>query len=444
MPADMVRDAAVQVLLRVSEKDAYLDDALDRTLRRRSQISQRGRRFLTQLVYGTTRYRHLCDHVLASLLTQPIENLPPAILAILRMGIFQAIYCNQVTKPAMVHTSVELAKRHGHAGTAKLVNAVLRRAPESIEEISFPDRRRKAAAYLSARHSMPLWLTRRWIAEFGEEEAEHLCAASNTMAPVTIRVNTRRNTPAELIRYLAKSEYEAAHVTPVPEELTLPELGSLLHSKWFLRGHFMMQDPASMLAAHLMEPGAGEMILDLCAAPGGKTTHLAQLAGEGTRIVAADVVPQRVESVRENRDRLELPGIQVLCADGRRPPFGTVFDRVLVDAPCSGLGTLRRHPDLKWRMSEQGITRLAGIQRDLLRQAAAVCKNGGVVVYAVCTFTPEETGAVANAAVAAGQLTPEDGPDWMNSWRIATGQYRLLPRAGGPDGFFLTRFRKRS
>lgn len=444
MPVDPVRDAAIDVLLRVFERDAHLDEALDTTLRRKTNLGERGRRFLTQLVYGTVRHKLLGEYIIRPLLRQPFEDLPAPIRAILRMAVFQTLFCEQVTYPAMVHTSVELAKKRGHAGTARLVNAVLRRVPVTLDAVGLPERSGDPAAYLSTRHSMPRWLIDRWLTQFGFADAERLCAALNTHAPAAIRVNTAKASRDEVMRYLLKAGFQVTHATPIPEELTLPDAGRLLHSKWFQRGYFILQDPAAMLVAHLMEPQPGEKILDMCAAPGGKTTHLAQLAGLSARICAMDVTSSKLARIRENSARLELPGIVTVGGDGLAPPFSGAFDRVLLDAPCSGLGTLRRHPDLKWRMTAETIGRLAMVQRALLRSAITLCKNGGLVVYAVCTFSPEETIDVVNAALAEGAVEAEDGPAWLQPWRVTKGQYRTLPQDAALDGFFLMRFRKRS
>jgi len=443
MAVDSVRDAAIDVLLRVFERGAYLDAALDKTLRRK-RLSERGRRFLTQLVYGTVRHRLLCDHALAPICHQPLEKLPAPIFAILRMAVFQSLFCNQVTHPAMVHTSVDLAKRRGHAGIARMVNAVLRRVPQRLEDVKLPNSDDDHAAYLSVRYSMPSWLVASWLAEHGRQETEALCEASATQAPTCLRVNTLKTHPDELVKRLQESGFVAAKQSAIPEEVTILEGPPPTRSKWFQRGHFILQDPASMLVAHLLEPQPGERVLDLCAAPGGKTTHLAQRAEGQAHIVAVDVHAHRLAAVLDNCDRLELPGVSVLCADATRPPFVTGFDRVLVDAPCSGLGTLRRHPDLKWRMTPEAVARLAVQQRALLRSAVGLCKNGGRIVYAVCTFSKQETQDVIQAILEDGHVEPDDGAECLDSWKTAPGQYRTRPSTEAWDGFFLTRFRKRS
>ncbi len=444
MSADPVRNAAIDVLLRVFEQGAYLDAALDRTLSRKT-FPPRGRRFLTHLVYGTVRHRLLCDYVLEQVVEQPLEKLPRPIHAVLRMGVFQALFCAQVPTPAMVFTSVELAKRRGHAGTARLANAVLKRVPASVDQVRLPDPAREPARYISVRHSLPEWLATRWLDELGFEGAEARAAAINVPAPVTLRVNTLRTTPDALRTRLEQSEYTVTKSTPIPEELTIVGDEPPARSKRYSEGEFFMQDPASMLPAHLLAPEAGWRVVDLCAAPGGKTTHLAQLAGDDADIVAMDPHPRKLMRVAENADRLGIGGIGLVCADGTRPPLGNgMADAVLVDAPCSGLGTLRKHPDLKWRVDADTPARLAETQCALLRSAAALCKNGGLIVYSVCTITREETEWVGARILEDGGLTPEDGPAWLEPWKIAPGTYQTRLDAGNMDGFFLMRWRKSS
>jgi len=440
VPADVVRDAAIAVLLRVFEQGAFLDRVLDGAIAR-TKLSARGRRFLTQLVYGTVRHNLLCDFVIESMLRQPIDKLPKPILTILRMGVFQSLFCDQVTHPAMVHTSVDLAKKWGHAGTARLVNAVLKRAPQSLQDVRFPDPERDPARHLSVRYSMPLWLVQRWAETYGRDVARTLCETSNTEAPTTVRVNTLRTTSEKLARLLAKTGFAVEKRTCVPEELTCAGVAPTARAKAFQAGYYVLQDPASMLAAHLLEPQAGERILDMCSAPGGKAGHIAQLTHDDARLVAMDIHARKLRRVRQNAERMNLRSLSLLCGDGASAPFPKCFDRVLVDAPCTGCGTLRRHPDLKWRLQPGDAERLATLQLALLRSAVEVCKNGGLVVYSVCTFSPDETVHVAEAIHADGKTEFDDGPEWIGKWRIERGRYQILPEKGGPDGFFLMRLR---
>lgn len=441
MPVDPVRDAAVDALLRVFERGAFTDVAIDKTLRRRTGLSPRGRRFFTQLVYGTARHKLLCDHVLTPLLHQPLDGLPAPILIILRMGVFQALFCRQVTFPAMVHTSVDLAKKRGHAGTARLVNAVLKRVPQSLDDVPLPD---PPVERLSTRYSIAPWIVEWWLRDYGPETARRLCETADSEAAPTARVNTRLYTVDELIAKL-REQGHAVERHPIVENAIIFTEGAMpIQSKLFREGAFFPQDPASMFAPILLDPKPAERVLDLCAAPGGKTTHLAELARDEARVIALDIHPGKLARVLENATRLRLASIRAIAGDGANPPFQPAFDAILVDAPCTGLGTLRRHPELKWRTPPDAPKRLAGVQRALLRSAIALCKNGGRVVYSVCTFTGDETGQVVAAALEGNRAVPENGPDWMNPWKIAPGQYRILPQDGQLDGYFLTRLRMRS
>lgn len=443
MPAEPVRDAAIDVLLRVIERGEYLDVSLDKTLRRKT-FSERGRRFLGMLVYGTVRHRILCDYVLQQHCHQSLDKLPVALLIILRMAVFQSLFCDQVTKPAMVHTSVDLAKHRTHAGLARMVNAVLRKVPERLDEITLPDAETDLLQYLKVRYSMPKWLVRNWVEQFDEKTAQRLCEASNESADSIIRVNTLKTTKAALQRHLEKSGSLVVDDVNLPNALRIVQGGGLPRGKSFQQGQFFVQDTASMLPALLLEPQAGDQVLDMCAAPGGKATHMAELSDGKAQIVAMDSSRRRLWKIEENVARLECPGIQIVCGDGLHPPFSGGFDRVLVDAPCSGLGTLRRHPDLKWRMTQASIEELAETQRSLLRSAIALCKNGGIVVYSVCTFTPEETTGVVQSILSEGAVVLEPGQECLETWKTTQGMYQSLPSDGVWDGFFLTRFRKLS
>ncbi len=443
MPVDPVRDSAVDILLRVMNDAQRTDVLLDRKLSR-GHFSPQGARFLTHLVYGVVRHKLLCDHVLRDICEQPLDQLPDSVLMILRMGVFQQLFCANVTRPAMVHTAVELAKRRSHAGLARMVNAVLRRVPDTMDGVRFPDKNKEFVEYLRVRYSMPRRLVRLWIDRYGTDGAERFCAACSEPAPMALRVNTLLTDAATLAMNLGKAGVAVSVPCDVLEALRVEGGGNPLKTKWFKRGHFMVQDLASMLAAHLATPKSSDRILDLCAAPGGKATHLAALSNGGACIIAGERYAGRIARIRENCSRLAVSGVYPVCADAIAPPFAEgCFDIVLVDAPCTGLGTLRRHPEIKWRPTSDLTAQLAAAQRVMLRKAVEVCKNGGLVIYSVCTLTREETVDVTADLAREGVCVPEDGPELFNTWKTAQGQYQTTPADAAWDGFFLTRFRKR-
>ncbi|MFA7691348.1 MAG: 16S rRNA (cytosine(967)-C(5))-methyltransferase RsmB [Candidatus Hydrogenedentales bacterium] len=444
MAVDLVRDTAIHILMGVLLHNKHVDVSIDRKLRR-GKYSPQGSRFLTHLVYGVVRHKTLCDYVLSDLCSQPLDELPIAVLMILRMGVFQQLFCDNVTRPAMVHTSVDLAKRHSHPGLARLVNAVLRRVPDSLEQLVLPDKDTDLVEFLRVRYSTPRWMIRLWIQLFGEVEAERFCEICSRPAPLTLRVNTRVTTRDAAAEALTKSGVSVSVVHEDFEALQVEGGVDPLKTQWFKEGHFMVQNPASMLPSRLTCVEAGQTILDMCAAPGGKTTHLAALSNDEARLIALERFPTRVGKIEENCLRLGIHSVQALCGDGLTPPFkAESFDTIIVDAPCSGLGTLRRHPEIKWRSGPDSILELAEIQRAMLRKAVQLCKNGGLIVYSVCTLTPEETVDVVSEIVGDGVCMPEDGPELFNSWKTRTGQYQTNPLDAAWDGFFLTRFRKQS
>mgnify|MGYP005847176453 CR=1 FL=1 len=444
-PVDPVRDAAIDVLSRVWEKGVHLDVALDVTLRRRGVgLSARGKRFLSHLSYQACRWRRLADYVLSTACEQPLDRLPMPVLIILRLAVTQMYFSQTVHRAAAVSTSVELARKRGHAGLARLVNAVLRRVPPDLEAVPFPDPARQPVEYLRLRWSLPRWLVRQWVDQFGLDTAARLCEHVNREAPLFLRIRPDVLPEKQLLRQL---ERHGCRVMPWPGGfgfLKVESARDLAALPPLRSGACRVQNPASALAPRLLEPRPGERVLDLCAAPGTKTLELCDLCGGNLSVTALDPDAGRLNRLRA---ALELTGerrVTAMLADGIHPPFpGGSFDAVLVDAPCSGLGTLRHNPDIRDRLKPADLDRLAALQRDLLRSAADLCKNGGRIIYSVCTFTPQETRDISAFAVSELSLEPEAGPEALEPWTIQTGQYQTSPLDAALDGFFLTRFRKR-
>jgi len=424
----------------VEEEGAFSNVLLPRAISA-ARLSPKDADLVTALVLGVLRWRLRLDHALQSLLRHPLDRLPPRVRAILRMGAYQILFLERIPVYAAIHESVALAKRYGHPGTAALVNAVLRRLAREGEP-PVPEDPMEA---LAIRHSHPRWLLDRWVARWGMVEAERMMAANNQTPPTFLRVNTLRTTPEE-----ARRRLEAAGVRTEPG--SLPESLRVTSGPFGVRlglvteGWVYPQDEGAMVAARALDPQPGEVVVDACAAPGGKSTHLAALMENRGRVVACDVHPRKVEAIRRLAARTGATCVEARVLDARR--LGDVLpgeaDRVLVDAPCTGLGVIRRRPEIRWRVAPDGPARAAELQRELLVGAARVLRPGGVLVYAVCSLEPEEGPDVVQWGMASAGVQPDP---FRIPWRggtleAAEGWLTLLPPVHGTDGFFIARLRR--
>lgn len=386
------RTIAFQVLCRV-EEGAYSDLTLDGMLRAVPDLDSRERGLATELVYGVLRRRGNLDYILAAYSRQPLARLEPAVLCLLRIGVYQLYYLDKIPQRAAVHSTVELARQLRLERVTGLINGTLRACVREPQRVNWPQAQHDPLGWLCHRLSLPQWLAERWLDRFGLEEAGLLAEALLQPPPVTLRVNRLKISRDNFLQQLLDAGI-AARPTRFAADGVVLEQGSARAIAGLDASCYQMQDEASMLIASLLQVQPGQKILDVCAAPGGKTTHLAALTDNQADIVAMDLHPQRLALLKEGAQRLGCQSITLqpwdmtqrcdLYAEG-------YFDRVLVDAPCSGLGVLRRNPEARWRRSSEDILRLATLQAQILANAAALVANGGLLVYSLCTTTPEES-----------------------------------------------------
>jgi 16S rRNA (cytosine967-C5)-methyltransferase len=440
--ASPARRCAHAVLRRVFEDGAYADVAF-RAEAERARLDPRERAFAQRLAYGSVQRRATLDHVIAGCASRPLERIDPTVLAALRLGTYQLLYAGGVPDRAAVGETVELTKPAG-AGAARFANAVMRGAAREAARIvadldgATPER----AALL---HSHPEWLVRRWWAAFGPGEASELLERDNEPPESAVRANTLRTTPEALQARLAKLGAPAEPAPGLPEGLVLQAPFDVHGSEPFAEGDLMPQSRGSMLVARVVAPEPGEAVLDLCAAPGAKATHLAALMGGEGRVVAVERHAGRARALAANAERLGAATVEVREGDAAEPQPGAPFDRVLLDPPCSDLGTLQARPDVRWRKRPAQVAELAVLQRTLLENAAAMVRPGGVLVYSTCTISPEENeGQVGGFLAAHPELAADElGAEHPDLASRADGRFlQLLPHRHGTDGFFLARLRR--
>ena len=387
------RSAAALIVQQVLVDGAYTNIAINKYLRN-NPMEDLERRLLTELVYGTIKAVGTIDWYLQQCVTRPLDKIEKEILSVLRISVYQLIYMARIPNSAACNEAVKLARSLSNEGSAKFVNAVLRNLLRKQEagEFQLPNPDEDDAGYLSLTYFHPRWLIKRWLGPYGREGVERLLQFDNTAAPVCLRTNTLTTTREQLLNDLTEAGAEC-HSSQWSEDgivcEKMPSLGSVFAK---LENAFYVQDESSMLVGHVVAPEPGMKVLDMCSAPGGKTTHVAQLMKNQGEIIACDVHEHKLKLIQENADRLNISIIKPQLSDGTifRPEWGEAFDRVLVDAPCSGLGVLRRRAEARWRKKRSELKLFPPLQLKILRNASRYVKNGGRLIYSTCTIEQAE------------------------------------------------------
>lgn len=429
---------AAEALRRVRETGAWANLLLPTAIDR-AGLDPREARLATELVSGTLRRLGTLDWVISLYADRPLDALDPVVLDALRLGVYQLLYADGVPDHAAVSESVGLVRGQGARG---FCNAVLRRIAAESQTIPWPTREGDPASFLRIRHGHPGWLVDLWLRELGERQAEALCAANNLFPGVSIRIETDRVDPDELRARLRDAGLQVEPGRWSRRVLTVRGGGRPDSWPGWDEGLFAVQDEASVLAGAAVAPDAGDVVCDLCAGPGGKT---AQLAAAPARVVAVEVHPARARLVRDTLERLRRPG-SVINADGRRPPLAGDLDAILVDAPCSGLGVLRRRPEARWRLGPDDVEASARLQAELLEAAFGLLRPGGRLVYAVCTVTRAETvdlldGFLASHEEASVEPVHPEVP--RGAPTRGRPDLQLLPSTHGTDGMYVAALRRR-
>ena len=435
------RRVAVELLTRVERDRSFLEPLLADRLARTSLSREEDRRLLTELAYGTLRLRNRMDWILNHFYRGKPSSLDLELRNIIRVGLYQLFCMDRVPMYAAVNEAVKMAKRR-FSGREGLVNGILRNAARQKEAIAFPDFDADPLENLTWYHSHPAWLVRRWIALYGAEEARELCRANNLTPPLVLRLNRLKGETGEALRLLDEEGLQATPTRWSPDGLLLDRGGPLAGRTGLLEGGlFQAQDEASQMVSYILAPRPGEVILDLCSGAGIKATHMAAMMENRGSILAVDLNRRKLEMGRERARAMGVTIIESRHADALELPGDELrgrFDRVLVDAPCSGLGTVRRKPEIKWFAEGKDLRELSVLQGRLLQSCEGYLKPGGVLVYATCTMMPEENEKVVRAFLKNNPsfeirrpVLPVD-EDFVDG----EGFFRTLPHRHGTDGFF--------
>lgn len=450
MPSDS-RLISLGILNAVDQDNKTLDHLLNSAFIRNGNLPRREKNLIVTIVYGVLRHRGRLDWMLSHFVKTSLAKVDPPVLNILRIGLFQVVYLSRIPASAAVHTAVETAKTLKKPWLAKFVNGVLRSAVREYDRLRLPDPEVDPVAALSIEYSMPEWLIRRWVLRFGIPETRRLCDTVNTLPPLTLRVNTLKTTREALLTSgrIHAGSIEATRCSP--DGLRLTEPGTPIDAlPGFAEGLFQVQDEAAQLVTLLLDPLPGETVMDACAGMGGKTGHIAQHMQNRGKVLALDVRPEKLNKIQPEMRRMGMEIVETRTRDILAPAAGPdigKFDRVLLDAPCSGLGVLRRNPDIKWRLSPDRLDFCRSRQIDLLDRISRFVKPGGVLVYAVCSMEPEENEEVAAAFLTAHpeyavDKNPAVIPIEVLSLLDADGFLRTFPHRDDMDGFFAVRFRR--
>ena len=436
------RGTAVKVLNRVERTDSYLDKVLDSELRS-GELSDPDKGLLNEIVHGVLRWQNRLDWVLNGFSHGNFAKSEINVKNTLRIALYQILFLERIPHAAAVNEGVEFIKRIRGDKPAGLVNAVLRNIIRNMEGIRYPDPAEDEVQYLAVFYSHPQWMVKRWLPRYGREETERLMMANNERPSLSLRINRLKISPDAFKRHLTEQQIpftSSAYVTHFVRVKTLSRIGQM---DLFRNGMFTIQDESAALPCQLLDARPGERVFDLCAAPGGKTTNIAEMMNDEGVIVALDKYEAKLSMIKGSADRLGLRSIQMLAADALtfdQPPA----DRILLDAPCSGLGTLSKKPDMKWKRDLSDITKLASTQRAMLEQAGRLLKPGGVLVYSTCTIEPEENEELIAAFLADHpEFRLEPAGQWIHSDLVSReGWVVTLPHRHGMDGSFAVRLAK--
>lgn len=449
MAIDLPRETALKILYEINEKKAYSNISINKHLEK-GEFKDIDRAFITDLVYGAVKWKLPIDWIIQKHSSIKMNKISPWILNVLRLGVYQLLYTQKVPESAACNESVNLAKKYGHSASGRFVNGVLRNIARNKNSLTYPDEKKNLTGFLSVKYSHPEWMVKEWLERFGREFTESLLESNNQVPDFTVRVNTLKTSREQLEDSLNKAGIETSKGRYVPEALIIKNPSAFSRLETFKAGHFQVQDESSMMVGKILDPKPGELVMDVCSAPGGKAAHIGELMKNKGTVIARDVHEHKIKLIKEAAGRLGIDIIkpEIFDASETDENYSEKADRVLIDAPCTGLGIIRKKPDIKWARNTAGKKEITELQMKILQASAKYVKPGGILVYSTCTVEKEENQDMVRDFIGQNSdFEPEDItpylPEDLKKSSLEKGVIQLFPNVNNIDGFFIARMRRR-
>lgn len=442
-----VREQVVDLLIEVEREQSYAQLSLKKAL---VDLEMRDKALATEIFYGTIKYQIQIDYWLNQYSKTPIRKMKPLIRNLLRMSVYQMLHLDKIPVSAVINEAVKIAKKRKFQGLSGFVNGLLRTIDRERDQLAYPSEKDSLSYALSIQYAIPEWMIKMWLKQYQRDEVEQIASALNQRAEVCGRVNHLKGSKTELLGILKKEgvQVESGHL--LEEAFYLKKVDHLQDLPSFKLGAWTVQDESAMLVAHVVAPKAGERVLDMCSAPGGKSMHMAAEMGNVGEIIACDIHPHKLELIEKNAKRLGISIIKPTLQDGMvlNESWIGKFDKVLLDAPCSGLGIMKRKPDIRLYKSEDDLKEIVKVQKALFKNAVEYLKPNGKLIYSTCTISYEENEKMVKEAVSQYGLELENMVDTIPKLIQGSvkdkGMIQILPNMAGTDGFFIASLKRRS
>lgn len=437
---DKTREIALKTLYKINEEEAYSNIALDEEIKQnRNKLAEKDIGLISEITYGVTTWKLTLDSIIKKYSKIRLKKISPWILNILRMGIYQIIFLDKIPKSAAVNESVNLSKRYGHTSSSNFVNAILRKVDKKDYEELFQIK--DDVERVSKTTSMPEWIIKELMKNNKMDKVEEICKNSNLKPKITIRVNRIKTTPSELKLKLDERNIEYSE-TKIEEFFNLKKVKNIENLDLFKEGYFTIQDLSAGLTAISLNPKPNEYVLDACSAPGGKTTHIAELMQNKGKIEAWDIHEHRVKLVQKNAKRL---GIDIIKTDEQdamefNEKYVEKFDKILLDVPCLGIGVIKRKPDIKWQRKQEDIEKITNIQKKILQNCSKYLKPNGILVYSTCSILEDENMAIIEEFL--NENKEFEKTNIVINQKEINGEITIMPN-DEQDGFFICKLQKK-